>query len=154
MEVRIDLSQLEQFAKRHQGVERVIREEIATTVNTITLDVQNRVVGTVPKRTGTLSRSYSATGQFATPTRLRATFGSNLPYAPVIELGRGPLTIRASKKKALAFTWGGRQIFAKSVNQPARAGQFNVKKAIDDRGQAVTRELQRLPGRIMKRLKG
>lgn len=154
MEIRIDLQALEQFAKRHQGADRVVREEIATTVNTIALDVQNRVVGTVPKRTGTLSRSYSALGQFASQSRLQARFGSNLPYAVVVEEGRGPVTIRPVNRKALAFTWGGKQFVVKSVTQPARRGGFHVQRAIRDRLDAAQRELDRLPVRIMKRLHG
>jgi len=107
--------------------------------------------GNIPFRTGDLRKSVVVQpfGQAG------AVVGSNLPYARAVHDGRPALVIRPKNGKMLKFKIGGKDVFARSVRQPARKGTPFLRNAVDglrreglgflDKsvGQAVRAELER-----------
>ena len=96
----------------------------------------------IPFRTGDLRKSIQT--DLVGPGR--ATVGSSLPYARPVHDGRPAITIRPNvsknpplgdrkhrnKNKArLKFKVGGRIVFAKAVNQPARKGKPFLREAAE-----------------------
>lgn len=84
--------------------------------------------GHIPFRTGDLRKSvivrpYGPAG---------AVVGSNLPYARAVHDGRPALVIRPKSGKALKFTVGGKEVFAKKVFQKARKGVPFLRDAVEE----------------------
>lgn len=52
------------------------------------------------------------------PTPLWAIIGTNVEYAPIVELGARPHEIKPVRRKALRFEVAGKEIFAKVVHHP------------------------------------
>ncbi|MEM7296009.1 MAG: hypothetical protein AAF330_05195 [Pseudomonadota bacterium] len=103
--------------------------------------------GNVPYDKGDLAKAHVSEPVGTTDARLAV----NTPYARAVHDGRGPVTIKPKRKKAL--TWRGRNHPVKSVKQPARKGNPWLARAVatlesegvgflsDELGQDVADEL-------------
>ena len=62
----------------------------------------------------------------------RATIGTNVDYAPHVEYGTKPHTIRPVNKKALKWQGPSGPVFAKVVHHPGFKGHHYMKKTLDE----------------------
>ena len=95
-------------------------------LNVIALQIAEKIrdEATEPGVCPVLSRDLQKSITPAPAGHGQATVGSNLSYARAVHDGRPAITIRPKKgKKALRFKIGGRFVFARTVEQPARKGQ-------------------------------
>lgn len=80
-------------------------------------EMANEARDNAPYKTGSLRRSI-----ISKPTKTKVEVGTDLEYARIHDLG-GTIsahTITPRNAKALRFMIGGKEIFVKSVNKPAR----------------------------------
>jgi hypothetical protein len=95
------------------------------------LKVLNRARVKTPVDTGNLRSSH----QFKIETvgsKIRGEVFTKVKYALPVHEGRRALTIRPTKKQALAFHWHGQQFVRKSVYQPARRGRPWLRDALTE----------------------
>jgi len=79
-----------------------------------------------PRKTTTLARSITHKIESKV-----AYVGSNVEYAPYVELGTRPHTIRPKEAKALHFTVGGKEVFAKVVRHPGTRAKPYLRPALE-----------------------
>jgi phage gpG-like protein len=121
------LRDLREFAPKVMGaVAQAMERENALSVGAITTErlsfpkegptvaIGLRVI------TNRLRGSIRATVPEISGTDVTSTIGSNVKYAAIHEFGgrTAPHVIKAKPGKTLAFSIGGKQVFAKSVNHP------------------------------------
>jgi hypothetical protein len=102
---------------------RQIRPAMVGELRGLLIDVANRTTrrasGDVLKvRTGHLRRTIGPPVIRETATGAEGSLAITAKYAPFLEHGTGPYTIRARRAKALRFFVGGAVRFAKSVQHP------------------------------------
>lgn len=124
------LSVTVELAGANAALDRIpaeVIEEVAKKVRSLTINLQRHVVadklqGQVLKhRTGALGRSIQTEIRQDGATTIGRVFSSgDVKYAAIHEFGgrTPPHDIFPSKAEALAFTIGGKQVFAKVVHHP------------------------------------
>ncbi len=80
----------------------------------------------VPVKSGNLRKSLTVVVQ---PNRI--IVGPTADYAPFVEFGTGPHTIKAKNKQALSFYVNGRKVTVKQVKHPGTRAQPFVRPAFD-----------------------
>jgi Bacteriophage HK97-gp10, putative tail-component len=146
MDVEIDTAPIEAFAKRLQGAEPLVRQELGLAMQRSVLALENRAKGLAPVKTGTLRRSITSEVRSAGGS-ITGIVGTNVPYARYVEEGRGPVVARG---RALRFTVGGQTLFRKRVG-PAKANPF-FKTAVAQSAAAIAREFGLVIPRVARRL--
>lgn len=88
-------------------------------VTNVSRKILNQAVIDAPVDTGFL-RGQHFMAVKTMQTRVKGTVGNRAKYSAAVHDGAtiGPRTIRARRKKALAFTMGGRTIIVRSVRHP------------------------------------
>ena len=118
---------LSEFVKRMQGADDVVRDEMVKATNRITLKgeafAKQRVRNNGSVVTGTLVRSIAATPARWAGGEATGMFGTAVPYASIVEDGRGPITARPGKVLRFKPKGSSKFIFRKRVG-PARAKPF------------------------------
>ena len=102
-----------------KDLERRFRRGLERGLQDLTLEVKTQVQKENPVDTG---RSRAAWNARFDPRRLRGVVGNNVRYIRMVAQG-GTIparTIRPRRAKALRFQAGGKTVFAKKVNAPAR----------------------------------
>lgn len=100
-------------------------------VRTITRRVLNRSAVLCPVDTGRLR----ASGRMKVREVARGPSGTveyAVKYAAAVHDGTSPREIRARKKKALAFQYGGRTVIVKSVKHPGTKGRPFLRTAAEE----------------------
>jgi hypothetical protein len=83
-----------------------------------------------------------------------AAFGSNAPYARVVEAGSAPHVITAKRAKALRFTIGKKVLFRRRVNHPGTTGKWVFKRTRAWLEPQVQSEFRAVVQRIINRIEG
>jgi hypothetical protein len=89
MTIRIDLSEIHALGARLSDLAPALRTETARTMHRVVLEGEARAKRGVSVDTGHYRRSITSDVRVA-PRAIIGQFGSNVPYAPVRELGRRP----------------------------------------------------------------
>jgi len=100
--------------------------QVSADVKKATLMVERDAKILCPVKTSTLKRSI--THKFI--DKITAIVGSNMEYAPSVELGSRPHIIRPKTAKALHFKIGGKDIFTKEVQHPGWSGKPFLRPAL------------------------
>lgn len=104
----------EDLADDLDALDAAVKEHVLEAVETWALMVESTAKELAPVDTGQLRASINSEARRVGENLLKAFIGSNVPHAPYIEEGRGPIT--ASGDGVLHFTIDGEEIFAKSVS--------------------------------------
>lgn len=114
-----------------QGIRADANRFSMPSVRTTTRRVLNRSAVLCPVDTGRLR----ASGRMKVQEAARGPRGMveyPVKYAAAVHDGRGPQVIRARKKKALAFQYGGRTVIVKSVRTRGTEGRPFLRKAAQE----------------------
>lgn len=133
MDLRIDAGEIAGFAGRGDEAAHMAARELRIAAYDAGALVLRSAQDLAPVDTGLL---VSAIGPVEVRGGLREVtalvpVGSQAPYAAAVEFGRGPVTIRPRRAKALRFRAGGDTVFARVVTQPARRGRPFMGPALD-----------------------
>lgn len=148
MNVEFTIPKLPGFVARMTNAERIVRDEMRTGIDRLTLQGERAAKQRAAVRTGHLRRSIThEPARFAGGT-VTGRFGTATPYARYVEFGRGPVV--AASGKVLRFEIGGQVFYRKRVG-PARAQPF-MRPAADQVRRIAPREMQATIRRIVARL--
>ncbi len=129
---------------------RIVREELTTGMKRSVLAVEGDAKRTVPVLTGNLRRSLLGTVQ-AFGGGVRGIVGTNVPYARIVEEGRGAIV--AGPGRVLRFVINGEVFYRKRVG-PAKARPY-LRPALTKNRAAIVRELgPNTARRVIARLGG
>jgi len=133
-----------------EGVARLMerfREAMQNSIIKSTSVIHEEVYNATPVRTGMLQNSIKAQTDSSMNSAHGKVFTNTIPYAMLVEFGYpAPLTIKAKNGKALHWTDGSGEHFAKSVTIPPRPAHhfftygFEVSK--DNATQAIIDEFK------------
>lgn len=152
MSFHIDTKAVQALAQKLTNAQPIIRDEMLTGMRRSMTQIEADAKRDVPVDTHALQRSITHTVTQGNGGVV-GIIGAHTPYARAIEEGRPAIVIRPKKGKYLVFEIGGQTIFAREVNQPARAARPYLKTAITKNRAAIQREFgQAVPQRIARRL--
>lgn len=149
MSLNIDFSDAERFAVAMAKAPTVIREELLTSTNRLTLQGVAYASALTPVRTGHLRRNNAAKAAVWSGGAV-GSYGNATPYAPAVENGRRGFS--AGPGKMLRFTIGGQVLYRKSVG-PAAARPF-IRPSAARLRPLVPREYRAAMQRVMARIGG
>lgn len=121
----------------------VLARKLGGIVREAALFGERQVAGRTPVRTGVLRASVRATQVGPLAWKI----ASPVAYAPAVEDGSRPHTIRPRRGKYLVFVVGGRRVFARSVHHPGMTGRHMF-------AQSVPAVVSALPGIVDRHLGG
>jgi hypothetical protein len=121
--VRVDLYQA--------VIKDVLHDLAGKDVTRVTLKVLNRSKVLCPVDEGNLRASHQFRIKQST-NKITGEVFTKVKYALAVHEGRGPVTIRPKRKKALSFVWHGQPMVRKSVFQPARKGKPWMRTALQE----------------------
>ncbi len=151
MSFTADTSDVQKFARDMLGAEPIIQDETMRAMTRSTTQVEADAKRFVPVDTHHLQRSITHQVQ-RTGAFIIGRVGSNVPYARVVEEGRGAITIRPRRGRFLRFVIDGREIFARVVHQGPRAAKPYLKKSLQKNQTAINREFEQVIPRVMRRI--
>lgn len=158
---RVDVSQLVTLSKRYAGAGPIIEDELVNAGARSMLAVEGLAKKYVKRDTATLQRSITSEAK-PYAGGVRATAGTNVPYARSVEEGRRPGGRMPPRGILIASGWLRRH------NLPDSA-EFPILRAIARRGipaapflgraftelkPQIAKEFQAVPGRVFVRLRG
>lgn len=119
------------FALNQAAVQRMFESggQVWVAVNGSADTVLLRARAGAPRRTGALARSLRKL-TVVRPLGLDVYIGSDLPYAGYVHEGTGPHLIAPRQAQVLAFTIGGRRVYAKHVNHPGTKADPFLRRAL------------------------
>jgi HK97 gp10 family phage protein len=100
------------------ALNRQIRGASRAELDRAARQVMNRAKILAPVDTGRLRASIRVEARRTLGLRTVYTIGSDVYYAPYVNDGTRPHTIRPRRGKALRFTIGGRVVYARVVHHP------------------------------------
>lgn len=148
MTFSIDFSDGKRFAAGMAQAEPIMRQELLTATDRITLQGEAFAKGLAPVRTGHLRRSIAAKPAVWAGGAV-GEYGTATPYARYVEEGRGPVVARG---RALRFTIGGQVLFRKRVG-PAAARPF-IGPSVERLRPIVPREYGAALDRVLAKIGG
>lgn len=112
------------------ALSRTIRGASRNELDRAARQVMNRAKILAPVDTGRLRASIRIESRRNLGLRTLYTIGSDVYYAPYVNDGTRPHTIRPKKGEALRFTVGGRVVFARVVHHPGTRARPFLDKAL------------------------
>lgn len=97
----------------------------------------NRAKVLAPVDTGRLRASIRIQARRTLTLRTVYTIGSDVYYAPYVNDGTRPHTIRPKRAQALRFTVGGKVVFAKVVHHPGTKPRPFLDRALREEAAAA-----------------
>lgn len=116
MEIDVDVSSFNFMARRYQGSEPIIAEELTKGLTRIALTGVREARGKAPVDTNLLRGSITHEGPFKQGGYIVVKVGTNVKYARPVEFGTAPHVILPKVKKALYWKGADHPVF--SVNHP------------------------------------
>ena len=134
--LRVEASEALQRLSRLEG-RRILERLLGEAGRLLVEEARRRA----PVRTGRLRRSIIARLQGG-----RVLVGPTVPYAAYVEFGVRPHPVEAKAARALHFTVGGEEVFARRVHHPG----FPGKRFMAEAGRQAIPKLRRLMARILE----
>jgi hypothetical protein len=153
-DIRVEFEGYEQFAARLRQAPEIVRDEMGRGVENVAMAGSGYAKRIAPFKTGHYRRSITHTTANFAGGSVTAAFGSNAPYARVVEAGSEPHVITAKRAKALRFTIGKKVLFRRRVNHPGTTGRWVFKRAKEWLEPQVRSEFRAVVQRIMNRVGG
>lgn len=150
MDLNFDASEIFSFASRTEGAITVIGEEMTAGVDRVTLQGSAFAKEKVGVKTGHLRRSIAHTPASFGGGAATGAYGTNVPYAPIHEYGRGPVV--AGPGKMLRFEINGQVLFRKRVR--GAKGRFYMRDSAARVRPVLAREMSAVLSRIVARMGG
>lgn len=156
----VDVSQLVTLSKRYAAAGPIIQDELVSAGERSMLAVEGRAKKYVKRDTATLQRSLTSEAK-PYAGGVRATAGTNVPYAETVEKGRRPGAPMPPQGVLISSGWLRRH------GLPDKA-EFAIRRAIARRGipaapfltrafdelkPEIAKEIQAVPGRVFVRLR-
>jgi HK97 gp10 family phage protein len=113
------------------------------------VDIKQTAQDLVPVRTSQLRTSIT---EIVHDNPLMGTVSVGQPYGKFVEFGTAPHVIVPRNAKALAFTVGGKLVFAKKVNHPGTKGKPFMQPAFEQNRQNVLDYFQRAVDSVLNQL--
>ena len=101
---------------------------------------------------GVAPTGSGALGSIPIKGGILGVIGTNLDYAPPVELGSKPHKIEARNAPALHFMVGGKSITVKSVNHPGSKGAFMFQRAFDANKAQIESGFEETVSRIIQEI--
>jgi hypothetical protein len=147
MDIDVDAGSLVRMAQRYRGAGPIVVDELDKAMTRSVLAVERSSKQLAPVKTGTLRRSLTHEVR-AGAGGIVGVVGTNLPYARIVEEGRGPVVARNAR--VLRFVVNGQVIYRRSVG-PAK-GKPYLKPALVANRAKIEREFAQVPRRVLARL--
>ncbi len=152
MELALELHQGKELARVFKKAPEIARVEYKKSLERVaahvTREAQRRAPVGKHKGGGNLRQSikYAPLGQSAFIVQVNAKYGI------YVEKGTKPHVIVPRRKKALAFTVGGKKVVTKRVNHPGTKAQPFFEPAVNATGRYANNEMNNAMKRVLKRL--
>lgn len=175
IEIDFDFEDLERLREAVARAPEIVQDEFMRWGVETGARLQEQVIIRTPSRTGSLRNSIQqglsveplgSLGVSALPGGIgnvqsmaagigvSIQIGSNEQYAPYVEIGTQPHTIRAKHAKALAFPGAGGTVFRREVNHPGTKPVRMFERALDENMGRVEASVRTLAERIIQRVFG
>lgn len=115
-----------------------IKKDLKQRIARAVMNAHREIVMNTPVRTGRLRQSI-----IIEETSNGWIIGTNMPYAPFIELGVKPHEIKPRNKKALRFIEKGQEVIVKKVMHPGFEGSHMFLKGLRILEKELDKELKK-----------
>jgi hypothetical protein len=164
----MELKGLDRLTTAMKKAPALVDRELQIFFHSIVRHLETEVVDRTPEVTGDLRRSINgevrlgtlgvapvesgALGSTPIEGGILGVVGSNLDYAPPVELGSKPHKIAAKNAPALHFMVGGKVVTVKSVNHPGSKGAFMFQRAFDANKGQIESGFEETVSRIIQKI--
>ena len=142
----INSKKLQKNLERHG---KSVRDMTRVSLRAGALLIQNEASENVSVKSGNLKRSITHNIEEDQKTQV-AKIGTPVEYAPYVEFGTRPHTIRATNKKALANKKAG-VVFGKTVNHPGSQAKPFLRPAFESKKDEAIKEVEDALDELIKK---